>query len=179
MNNQEPQDDQPLVAVARAVKTRGLKGEIVADLLTDFPERFQGLSRLIAVGTDGRRKAVELENYWFHGDRIVLKLAGFDDPESARSLINSEFAVAEADRVKLPLDEYYDWELAGCVVETVDGRLLGRVREVMKTGGVDMLVINDQEEHEYFVPMAASIVLDVDLSKRSIRIDPPEGLLDL
>lgn len=179
MNKQEPQEDQPLIAVARAVKTRGLKGEIVADLLTDFPERFQGLSRLIAVDPHGGRKEVKLENYWFQGDRIILKLAGVDNPESARSLINSEFTVAEADRVELSRDEYYDWELAGCLVQTVDGQPLGQVREVMKTGGVAMLVIQDQAGHEYFIPMAASIVTDVDLSKKSIRIDPPEGLLDL
>lgn len=179
MNAGEPQEDQALVAVARAVRTRGLKGEIVADLLTDFPERFKGLSQLIAVDPEGRRKTVELENYWFHGDRIVLKLAGFDDPEAARSLINNELTVAEVDRVKLSHDEYYDWELTGCVVETVAGRLLGRVRELMKTGGVAVLVIADELQHEYLIPLAASIVLDVDLGERRIRIDPPEGLLDL
>ena len=179
MSKLGPDDELPLVAVARAVKTRGLKGEVVADLLTDFPERFEGLDRLIAVDSSGGRRAVKLENYWFQGDRIVLKFVGVDDPESARSLINTEFAVAEADRVKLPEDEFYDWELAGCVVETVDGRVLGKVREVMKTGGVSNLIIDNQGEHEYLVPMAASIVLHVDVSEKRIRVDPPEGLLDL
>ena len=44
-----------LVIVARAVRTRGLKGELVADLLTDFPDRFEAVSELWDVGPDGER----------------------------------------------------------------------------------------------------------------------------
>ncbi|HYE64576.1 MAG TPA: hypothetical protein VD966_03275, partial [Pyrinomonadaceae bacterium] len=71
-----------LISVARAVKTRGVRGELVADLLTDFPERFEGLERLIAVAPDGRRETLLLEAHWFHGGRIVLKFAGYDSIEA-------------------------------------------------------------------------------------------------
>ena len=54
-------EDEPLIVVARAVRTRGLKGEIVADLLTDFPHRFARLSQFLAVSPDGQRKDVQLE----------------------------------------------------------------------------------------------------------------------
>ena len=59
-------------------------------------------------------KLVELENYWFQNDRVVLKLAGYDDVETAKELVGFEFAVPEAERVQLPEDEFYDWELEGC-----------------------------------------------------------------
>src|SRR5437660_1076110 len=98
--------DSDLIVVARAVRTRGLKGEIVAELLTDFPERFQRLSTIIAIGR-GEKETLELENHWFQNDRIVLKFAGYDDVDSAKKLIGFDFALPEAERMKLSENEYY------------------------------------------------------------------------
>jgi len=179
MSEQGQERAEPLIAVARAVRPRGLKGEIVADLLTDFPERFENISRLLAVAPNGERKPVALENHWFQKERVVLKLAGYDSIESASTLIGYEFAVPEAERVQLAANHFYDWELEGCLVETVAGRLIGNVREVMKTGGVEVLVIQDDEGHEYLIPMAQSIVVKIDITRKRIQIDPPEGLLEL
>src|SRR5918911_3866517 len=169
-----------LVAVARAVKTRGLRGELVADLLTDFPERFEGLESLIAVAPGGERRELTLEEHWFHGGRIVLKFTGYDSVEEASALVGYEFAVPESERVRLEEDEYYDWELAGCRVETVAGEQLGRVREVMRTGGVEMIVVEGAEEkREYLIPLAEEICVKIDIENRLIRVDPPEGLLEM
>lgn len=174
---ESPVAAEPLIIVARAVKTRGLKGELVADLLTDFPERFACLDRLFAVAPDGRRSVVALEEYWFQKNRIVLKLAGYDSVESAGKLVGYDFGVPESERVKLSDDEFYDWELEGCQVETVAGQLLGRVREVLRTGGVEVLVI--QGDRDYLVPMVNSILVGIDISRKAIVIDPLEGLLEL
>ena len=71
-------DQEDLIIVARIVKVRGLRGEVVADLLTDFPDRFERLSSLIAVLPDGSRRSLQIEEQWFHGNRLVLKFSGFD-----------------------------------------------------------------------------------------------------
>ncbi|HKR01167.1 MAG TPA: ribosome maturation factor RimM [Pyrinomonadaceae bacterium] len=177
-----PEADPPageLVAVARAVKTRGLRGEIVAELLTDFPERFEGLEKLIAVAPTGERKWLDLEEHWFHGERIVLKFAGYDSIEEAAALVGYEFAVTEAERVPLAEDEFYDWELKGCRVETVEGEALGVVRGVMRTGGVEMLVVeNPDGAREHLIPLAEEICVEIDVENRLVRVDPPEGLLE-
>ncbi len=170
---------EELVAVARAVKTRGLRGEVVAELLTDFPERFEGLENLIAVAPDGSRLSVALEEHWFHGERLVLKFSGYDSIEEAAKLVGYEFAVPEAERVELEEDEFYDWELAGCRVETVSGEQLGTVREVMRTGGVDMLVVKADAGREYLIPMAEDICVLIDVENKLVRVDPPEGLLEM
>jgi 16S rRNA processing protein RimM len=172
-----PEDE--LVAVARAVRTRGLRGEVVAELLTDFPERFENLERLIAVAPNGERMSLMLEEHWFQGGRIVLKFAGYDSVEEASALVGSEFAVPEAERVELPEDEFYDWELAGCRVETVEGEKVGIVREVMKTGGVETLVVeNDETGREHLIPLAEEICVEINVEGKLIRIDAPEGLLE-
>ena len=169
---------EELVAVARAVKTRGLRGEVVAELLTDFPERFEGLDNLIAVAPDGSRTTLELEEHWLHGERIVLKFTGYDSTEESAQLVGREFAVPESERVELEEDEFYEWELAGCRVETVGGERLGTVREVMRTGGVEMLVVEREGGGEYLIPMAEDICVLVDVEEKLVRVDPPEGLLE-
>jgi 16S rRNA processing protein RimM len=176
----ESSSSDELVAVARAVRTRGLRGEVVADLLTDFPERFENLERLIAVAPDGKRQVLLLEEHWFQGGRIVLKFAGYDSIESASALVGSDLAVPEAERVELPEDVFYDWELVGCRVETVEGENIGRVREVMRTGGgVELLVVeNEQARREHLIPLAETICVEINVEDKLIRIDAPEGLLE-
>jgi 16S rRNA processing protein RimM len=168
-----------LVIVARAVRTRGLKGELVADLLTDFPERFEDISQLWGIGPDGQSKLFDLEDHWFQNDRVVLKLAGFDSIETAGELVGFEFGVPEAERVQLSENEFYDWELSECLVENQEGLGIGKVREVIRTGGVELLAVADETGRDFLIPMAAAIVLEIDIARKRIVIDPPEGLLDL
>ena len=177
MNHGE-EENRDLVVVARALRTRGLKGELVAELLTDFPERFESLEELIAVSPGGERQTVKLENYWFQNGRVILKIESFDDVDSAKVFIGVDFGVPEAERVQLEADEYYDWELEGCTVSTVDGDSVGIVSSIMKTGGTEILVVSDAEV-ERLVPLAASIVKNIDPVNKRILIDPPPGLFEL
>ena len=172
----EPGSD--LVLIARAVKTHGLKGEVVAELLTDFPERFEVLDEVVLVSPRGEQKTGNLEDFWFQKDRVVLKLDGYDDIDAAKQLIGYEFAVPESDRVQLEADEFYDWELEGCTVKVGD-QSIGQVRSVLRTGGAEILVVSDESGNEKLVPLAASIVVAIDPVTKTILVDPPEGLFDL
>jgi len=167
-----------LVIIARAVRPRGLKGEIVAELLTDFPDRFEDVEELVLVSPGGERTIKRLEDYWFQNDRVVLKIAGYDDVDTAKELVGFEFAVPESERVPLPADHYYDWELEGCTVK-VGAESIGTVKSVLKTGGTEILVVADESGKERLIPFADSIVVKVDAEQKMIVVDPPEGLLDL
>jgi 16S rRNA processing protein RimM len=172
-------DSEDVVVVARIVKTRGLRGEIVADLLTDFPDRFENLKSLIGLSPDESRRSLEIEEQWFHGKRLVLKFAGFDTIDEAKVLVGYDLAVPAEDRVELPKDSFYEWELFGCRVETVGGEHVGEVAEVMRTGGVEILKVVDHTGRDRLIPMASDIVVEIDVGKKLIRVDPPEGLLEL
>ena len=179
MSSPEDVSARDLIVVARAVRTRGLKGELVAELLTDFPERFESVTRLLGVAPGGERKEIELEDYWYQNDRLILKFRNYDSVESANALIGFEFGLPEEEQVQLPADEFYEWQLAGCAVENAQGSVIGKVRDVMRTGGVQLLVVDDGAQHEHLIPMVGDIVLNVDIPGKKILIDPPEGLLDL
>ena len=168
-----------LVAVARVAKPRGVRGEVAADILTDFPGRLEGLGELIAVFPGGLRRRLALEGHWLHGDRVVLKFRGFDTPEEAAALAGCELAVPEAEAVELEEGAFYDWQLEGCRVETVGGRQLGTVSEVLHTGGeAPVLVVSGPEGKENLVPLAESICVGIDVGRKLIRVDAPEGLLE-
>lgn len=180
MSGAEDLSQVELVLVARVAKPRGVRGEVACNLLTDFPERFEGLEELIAVFPGGRRERLTLEGYWLHGDRIVLKLGGFDSPEASAALKGCELAVPESEAVELEEGEFYDWQLEGCRVETIEGVAVGTVREVLHTGGeAPVLVIRDETERESLVPLAESICVEIDVDAKLIRVDAPEGLLEI
>ncbi|HEX7176423.1 MAG TPA: ribosome maturation factor RimM [Pyrinomonadaceae bacterium] len=169
-----------LLAVARVAKTRGVRGEVVANLLTDFPERFDRLEELVAVGPAGERELLVIENHWFHGPRVVFKFEGYDAPETAQVLVGRELAVPESEAVELEEGAFYDWQLAGCRVETTEGQDLGAVRELLRAGGdAPLLVVRDDDGRERLIPFAESICVEVDIDARLIRVDPPDGLLEL
>ena len=174
-----PPDEEGLIVVAHIVKTRGLRGEVVADLLTDFPERFEKLKSLIGISSSDDKRSLQIEEQWFHGKRLVLKFAGFDSIDEAKELVGYHLAVPESDRVEVPSDTFYEWELTGCRVETMDGRQIGKVDGVMHTGGVEMLSVVDETGRDRLIPMAGDIVIEIDKENKLIRIDPPEGLLEL
>jgi 16S rRNA processing protein RimM len=168
---------EDLVAIARILRPRGLKGEVVAEVLTDFPERFEGLEDVLALLPAGDRVELKIKTYWFQNDRIVLKFAGYDSVESAEKFRDAEICVTEADAVDLETDEYFDWQLIGSEVVTVSGETIGEVSSVMRTGGTEVLEVKG-EEKDFLIPFVESICVEVDVEKRLIRIDPPEGLLD-
>jgi 16S rRNA processing protein RimM len=166
-----------LVAIAKIVRSRGLKGELAAELLTDFPERFENLETVTALSPDGDRLQLKIEKFWFQKDRIILKFAGYDTIERAEELRDHEICIPESEAVELESDEFFDWQLEGCMVETVDGQRIGEVLELMRPGGTELLVVKGDTK-EYLIPFAESICVEVDIENKRIKIDPPEGLLE-
>ena len=169
--------NEELVAIAKIVKSRGLRGELVASLLTDFPARFDDLEIVVGLLPNGEKRELKIEKFWFQKDRVILKFAGFDSIETAETLRGTEICVSETDAVELEEDEFFDWELIDCQVETVEGEKIGVVKELLRTGGTEILVVTGAEK-EYLIPFAETICTEVDVENKLIKIDAPEGLLE-
>jgi len=168
---------QDLLAIARVVKPRGIKGEVTCDLLTDFPERFEGLEAVTAVmPNNGGTRELTIEEHWFQNGRLVLKFAGIESMDDAETLRDAEICVSEDEAVELDEGEFFDWQLEGCQVVTAEGETIGAVTELMRTGGTEILVVKGDKE--YLIPFAESICTEVDIEEKKIIVDPPEGLLE-
>lgn len=168
---------EDLVAIAKVAKPHGIRGEVSADVLTDFPERFKGLKIVIALLPDGTRRDLKIEEFRFQKNRVLLKFAGFDSMDSAEILRGAEICIYESEAVALEEDEFYDWQLEGCVVETIEGEKLGTVKELMRTGATEILVVAGMEK-EFLIPFAEAICTEIDIKNKLIRVDAPEGLLE-
>jgi 16S rRNA processing protein RimM len=170
--------EDDLISVARIARPQGLRGEVIADLLTDFPERFARLGSVYVKRSDGRLLLLDLENSRPHKGRVALKFAGCDTIPGAEELRDARVLVKRDQLVELPEDTYYDFDLIGCDVVATEGQRLGRVEEVQNYGAAPLLVVRDGAR-ELLIPFVLSICVEIDTGRKRIVVNPPEGLLDL
>jgi 16S rRNA processing protein RimM len=176
--NQTAAKPDQLISIARIARPQGIRGEVIADILTDFPDRFAELDK-VTLSRDGRIIGeLELEQYRFHKGRVLLKFAGYDDPDKADGLRGASLVIHRDDLVELEEDEYYLFDLEGCEVVTVDGQVLGIVAKVQDFGAAPLLVVKNQTK-EFLIPLTRDICPDVDTDNKKIVVNPPIGLLDL
>jgi 16S rRNA processing protein RimM len=169
------------LAVARILRPRGLKGEVAAEILTDFPARFQQLQSVFLEVPGQAPMPVNLDRTWPHKGLIILKFSGTDSIESASLLRGLEVLIPWEQRAPLPSHHYYLCELQGCrVIGERQGQEIGTVVEIEPTGGVAVLHVRRPDgKSEVLIPLAQEICTRIDLVSHTILIDPPEELLDL
>ncbi len=166
------------IAIARIVRTRGNRGEVLADLYTDFPARFDSLAEVWLEWPNGPSEQGHLEESWEHKGRMVLKFAGTDSISSAERLIGAWVKVELGNAVTLPEGTYFDHDLIGCAVRSQEGEDLGTVTEVLRISGNNQLVIAGKRG-EFMLPAASEFCREVSIAKKRILVDLPEGLIDL
>ena len=158
---------------------QGRRGEVLAELHTDFPERFEERRELSGLAPSGERRQLLLEEHWFHKGGIVLKFAGVDSISDAEQLAGWEVQIPREQRTALEAGTAYVSELVGCEVWVGSG-LLGTVADVDFVGGAaPLLVIRSGDKQEYLVPYAEEFLQSVDFERRRIAMKLPEGLLEL
>ena len=170
------------LVVGRVVKAHGVTGEIVVEVRTDDPDtRFAPGTRLRAQPPgDAPQTGYVIESAREHSGRLLVRLAGVTDRNSAEALRGTVFVVDSKDLPPIDdPDEFYDHQLEGLRVVTTDGRLVGNVNEVLYTAAGELLSVTTETGAEVLVPFVSAIVTEVSLENQTIEIDPPEGLLEL
>jgi 16S rRNA processing protein RimM len=163
-------------AIAFIQTTHGRRGELSADLLTDFPERFvAGLQ--VVVGDAGRQRNLRVEAARFHKGRVILKFEGVDSITAAETLRGALVQIPRSERVPLPEGRLYVSDLMGCsVVE--QGAVIGTVVGWEETGAVPLLRVKGSGD-ELLIPFTPTICYAVDPANKQILVSTPEGLREL
>jgi 16S rRNA processing protein RimM len=173
------------ITLARVLRPHGRRGEVAAEILTDFPERLKTLTK--AELWDGRTepRQVGVRSCWLsqsRGGQAIFHFEGSDSISDAEKLVGLEVQVPFGERMQLPSGSYYLNDLVGCEIREKDGAALGKVRDVQLTGegvaGTPILVV-DSPQGELLVPLAQDICLQIDTSARTIEVALPEGLREL
>ncbi len=174
----DPSSPSSHIVIARIVRTRGNRGEVLAELHTDFPERFSQLGRVRLEFPDGRRECRSVESSWEHKGRYVLKFSSIDSIAEAEALVGAWVEVESGQAARLPDGSYWDHDLIGCSVVDGTGLVLGAVADVLRIAGNSQLVVKGARG-EFLVPAVAPICREVSIARKVIVVDLPEGLLDL
>ena len=174
----EPNARPSFIAIARIVRPRGNRGEVLADSHTDFPARFNLLKEVWLSFPGGHRRIFVLEDCWEHKGRLVFKFSGVDSIDSAIGLAGAWVEVPADQAVVLPPGSYFDHDLAGCKVCDGQGKILGKVVEVLRITGNSQLLVRG-EQGEFFVPATAEICREISTEQKMIVVELPEGLIDL
>jgi 16S rRNA processing protein RimM len=162
------------------VKPQGRRGEVSAELHTDFPERLAERKRLFALTPRGERRELELESCWPHKGRMVLKFRGVDSITAAEELAGCELQVPQQERGRLAPGAVYVSDLVGCsVIDASSGKVLGRVEDVQFDAGEAPLLVVREGKREQLLPFAADFVKRLDLEGKRVEMLLPDGLLEL
>ena len=171
-------DWDSMALVGRIARAHGLKGQVIVNPETDFPDdRFQAGAELF-VNRGGTVEALTLTTVRFHRERPVIGLRGVEDMNAASALAGSELRVPVEWLARLPDGTFYRHDLVGCSVETGAGDRIGIVTAVEGEMGRSRLVV-DTPAGDVLVPLAVDICTTIDPPRKRIVIEPPDGLLKL
>jgi 16S rRNA processing protein RimM len=177
-NPESRQGWDDMAVVGRIARPHGLRGQVVINPETDFvEERFARGATVWTRSTAGEER-LTVASLRVQKGRPIVGFERFTRVEDVERLAGLELRVPEATLQPLQPGSYYEHQLVGCTVETLAGDLVGRVAAVEGGAGATRLV-TDGERGEILVPLAVDICVDIDVANKKIRINPPEGLLQL
>lgn len=166
------------ITLARVVKTQGRHGEVAAEVHSEVPERFTAGMKLFALDKDEARRQLEVEDLWPHKGMLVLKFAGIDSMSDAETLIGSELQVPRSERAELEPGWTYVSDLIGCTVVD-NGHKIGLIKDVQFGAGEAPLLIVESGGKELDVPFAEAYLEGVDVARREVRMNLPDGMLEI
>lgn len=168
------------IALGIIRKAHGVRGEASIEPWTDSLDRFHGLASVTLVSPDeGQSRETRVESVRDHGGRALIKFAGIDSPEALRELHGWTVEIPESDARELEEDEYFLHDLVGLTLIDREGKRRGAVTDVYEGGGGLLLRIKRADGHEYELPFAAGICVEIDVAGKTIVVELPEGVEDL
>jgi 16S rRNA processing protein RimM len=170
-----PSSGEPVfLAVGKLHRAHGVQGEIIMEVLTDFPERLKTGDTLF-VGTD--HQPVRLKSRRWHNQNLLVSFEGYLNPEAVSAFINQLVQVRADDRPPLPEGEYYHHQLLGLQVVDENGTHLGRLKQILETGANDVYIVQPEQGKEILLPAIDSVLQTIDLAHGQIIVHLLPGLL--
>ena len=162
-----------LLEIGQIVNTHGLRGDVKVMPWCDDPEIFHELAYVLIDGEE-----FEIQKSSLHKNAVLLKLKGIDHINDAENYRNKVLTIPREELGELPEGTYYICDLLGCSVETVNGRNLGKICDIIKTGSNDVYVVEDITKKQVLIPVIDEVIKSVSIDEKRIVIEPLKGLID-
>jgi 16S rRNA processing protein RimM len=161
------------LVVGKLRRPHGVKGEMLMEVLTDFPERLQPGSVLF-VGDEHLPLSIRSRRTHHYG--LLISFEGYDNPEDVGVFRNHYVYVSAVDRPPLPDGEYYHHQLLGLSVVSDTGEVLGQLTEILVTGANDVYLIKSESSPDLLLPAIDSVILEIDLDEEKMLVHLLPGL---
>ena len=185
------------IVLAHVLRPQGRKGELLAELLTDFPERFDEKRRVFLAspnfaGEEAQARAIEVVSFWLpvgkNEGRIVLQFAGIDSITAAEGIAGLDVIIPYEERLPLDDESEYISDLIGCTV--YDGsNVVGVIDDVQFPSTPDgarrlaeaapLLAVLSPDGAEILIPFAKAFLVGIDVKERRVDMKLPEGLIEV
>ncbi len=185
------------IVLAHLLRPQGRKGEVLAELFTDFPERFEDQRRIFLAapgfaGEQAEARAAEVVAFWLpvgkNEGRIVLQFAGIDTISDAESVAGLDVLIPREERLPLDEESIYISELIGCTVYN-GSTPVGVVEDVQFAMTADggrrledaapLLAVTSLDGDEVLIPFAKAFLVKVDTDAKRIEMTLPDGLVEV
>ncbi|GAB4421249.1 MAG: ribosome maturation factor RimM [Anaerolineales bacterium] len=154
-------------------RPHGVRGEMLMDVHTDFPERIKpGITYFVGES----HQQMTLASRRPHHKGMLVRFRGVKTPEDAGLYRNQWVYVTTASRPELPEGEYYHHQLIGLNVLDENDTLLGELVDIIETGANDVYIVRDKSGRELLLPAIPAVILDVQLADRQMRVHLLDGL---
>ncbi len=169
-----PKGESIYLAIGFLRRPHGVSGEIIMDLHTDFPDRIKA-GRKVYIGE--KYEAATFGSVRVHGNGLLVSLRGYDTPETAGRFRNQWVYVKAKDVPPLPEGKHYKYEMIGLEVVDDNGNALGKLAEILETGANDVYIVRDEAGKEILLPNIPSVILNVDMEARVVKVHLIDGLV--
>lgn len=167
-------------AIGKILSPHGLNGTVKVYPYTDYPDRIKQL-KAVDIVSQSERCEMLIENAVSSGRFWLIKFRGIETREDAENIRDMLIVIPKKERLPLEEGSYYHDQLIGLSVYNHKGDRLGAVSDLISTGGHDLLQVSGEfsGSEKILIPMVKSIIVVVDLQQGLIKVQLPDGLLDL
>ena len=169
-----PNGEPAFLVVGKLQRPHGVRGEILMEVITDFPERLQPGT---AVYIGEQHQLQRIRSRRVHGQKLLLSFEAYHTPETVGTLRNNWVYVPTADRPPLPTGEYYHHQLLGLRVVSDDGQELGKITEILNSAAHDIYIVRGESGSEILLPAIEAVILEIDLENGRLRAHLLPGLI--
>ena len=166
-----------LLVVGRISRPHGVRGAVIVEGISDWPERFSRGARLLLKAGSSRLEEVAIESCSPHQGRLLVSLSGLTDRDSADRLHGGLLLIPAGEAVPLGEGEYWIHDLVGMSVVREEGGALGVVTGFVEGAAQDLLVVEDADKREFDIPFVGEFIKKVDRETSTITVRVIEGLV--
>jgi 16S rRNA processing protein RimM len=163
------------ILIGKITRPQGNRGELRVTPLTDYPQRFDSLSRVFVIKEGSPAQETEVEQVRYMGQAVILKLSCSQTISEAQGLAGAGIAVPESKVILLPADVYFQHQLIQLKVYTDQGEYLGKLEEIIPAPGNDVYVVRKGGQ-EILLPAVKQVIQQVDLVEKRMTVHLLPGL---